>query len=133
MPILFVYYCLLATFHSRSWGCVKLKGSYPILGSIGDAPLVSCDCLQRGSRGCVPGAPDASLCAKTVHALLCLFRARRREFISIIGRATVCELVLSSTPEMYEKRHNLITNTRDPKGRTNQYKARKNPNHEAIW
>lgn len=64
--------------------------------------------LTKGSRGCVPGAPDASVCAYTVHALMCLFRARRREFISIIGRATVCELVLSSTPEMYEKRHRSL-------------------------
>ena len=87
--------------------------------------------LTKGSRGCVPGAPDASVSAYAVHALVCLVRAQRREFISIIGRATVCELILSSTPEIWKEAQSFNQHAR-PKGRNELIKARKNPNHEAI-
>ena len=126
MPILFVYKCLLATCHSRSWGCMKLKGSYPILGSIGDAPIVSCECLQRARVDACQGLP-MPLYARIQFMRYNVFLGPEGASLSIIGRATVCELILSSTPEMYRERHNPITNTNDPKGGTNYKRLGKTP------
>ena len=126
MPMLFVYKCLLATCHSRSWGCMKLKGSFPILGSIGDAPIVSCECLQRARVDACQGLP-MPLYARIQFMRYNVFLGPEGASLSIIGRATVCELILSSTPEIWKEAQILLPTRATQRG-NESVKARKNPN-----